>query len=206
MAGNLATGKTTLLRRLSDALGWHVEPESVDDNPYLADFYRDMRAWCFHLQIYFLGQRAKAHATSMIRACTSALDRSVYEDAHVFVPALHHLGMMTRRDLDCYNAVFEPIAHTLAPPNLIIFLHAAVPVLLQRIRDRGLACDQNIDANYLDTVADYYFRWLQSWKACPVVSVDSEEVDFRQTFALQHIILELKKLLSNVHHDDGTQP
>ena len=148
MAGNIGSGKTSLTRLLGDKLGWQTAYESVIDNPYLADFYADMRQWAFHLQIYFLGKRSLQHR-ELAEAPNSAIsDRSIYEDAHIFARALNQMGNMTDREFDSYLRLYEVVVTSLPKPDLLIYLKAPVPVLLQRIRIRGRAIEAGIDEAY----------------------------------------------------------
>jgi len=129
VAGNIGSGKTSLTDRLGDRLGWVTAFESVADNPYLPDFYADMRSWSFHLQIFFLGHRAEQHLEMARLPQSTILDRSIYEDAHIFARALHHLGNLNERDYTAYRRLFDLVVDTLPPPDLLIMLKAPVPVL-----------------------------------------------------------------------------
>lgn len=149
VAGNIGAGKTSLTERLGARLGWRTAFESVADNPYLPDFYRDMRSWAFQLQVFFLGHRAQQYL-EMARSPNSVIfDRSIFEDAHIFARALHHLGDLDERDYISYRRVFELIVSNLPPPNLLIYLKAPASVLLERIRMRGRSIEGGITEEYL---------------------------------------------------------
>ena len=137
VAGNIGSGKTSLTRRLGEALGWHTSFESVADNPYLPHFYADMRQWSFHLQVFFLGHRAEQHLALANGPVSAIADRSIYEDAHIFARALHGLNNLTDLDLASYRRVYELVVAGLPSPDLLIYLHAPVSVLMERIHQRG---------------------------------------------------------------------
>src|SRR4030042_209857 len=137
LAGNIGAGKTSLHERLGARLKWQTAFESVADNPYLPDFYADMRSWSFHLQIFFLGHRAQQYLELAQSPQSAILDRSIYEDAFIFSRALHHMGNLPERDYQAYRRVFDLVVGNLPPPDLLIYLKAPVPVLFERIRRRG---------------------------------------------------------------------
>jgi deoxyadenosine/deoxycytidine kinase len=178
VAGNIASGKTSLTERLGSRLGWRTAFESVSDNPYLADFYGDMRLWSFHLQVFFLGHRAQQHL-ELARAPESAIaDRSIYEDAYIFARALYHLGNLSERDYQAYRTVFDQVVTSLPGPDLVLYLRCPVPVLLQRIGDRGRAIERGITADYLSLLETFYDEWLQSFDLCPVLAIRTDDLDF----------------------------
>jgi len=176
VAGNIGAGKTSLTERIGSRLGWEAAFESVSDNPYLPDFYADMRSWSFHLQIFFLGHRAEQYL-DLARAPQSAiLDRSIYEDAYIFARALHHLGNLNERDYLAYQRVFELLVSTLPPPNLLIYLKAPVSVLVERIRRRGRDIETGISAEYLALLDSFYDDWMISFDICPVLTIHTGEL------------------------------
>jgi deoxyadenosine/deoxycytidine kinase len=178
VAGNIASGKTSLTERLGTRLGWRTAFESVADNPYLADFYGDMRQWSFHLQVFFLGHRAQQHL-ELARAPESAIaDRSIYEDAHIFARALYHLGNLNERDYQAYRQVFEMVVGNLPRPDLLLYLQAPVPALLERIGLRGRAIERGINADYLALLETFYDEWLQAFDLCPVLAIRTGDLDF----------------------------
>ena len=178
VAGNIGTGKTSLAERLGARLHWRTSFESVADNPYLADFYADMRRWSFHLQIFFLGHRAEQHL-ALARCPESAIaDRSIYEDAHIFARALRHMGNLSERDYQAYRRVFDQIVSGLPRPDLLIFLQAPVPVLLQRIGRRGRDIESGISGDYLSLLESFYEEWIQAFDLCPVLAIRTQDLDF----------------------------
>ena len=171
VAGNIGAGKTSLTERLGARLGWQTAFESVSDNPYLPDFYADMQAWSFHLQIFFLGHRAQQYLEMSRSSRPAILDRSIYEDAHIFARALHHLGNLDERDYLAYRRVFALLVATMPPPNLLIYLKAPVPVLMERIRRRARNIETGITAEYLALLDSFYTDWMESFDICPVLTI-----------------------------------
>lgn len=178
VAGNIGAGKTSLTERLGGRLGWRTAFESVVDNPYLSDFYADMRAWSFHLQVFFLGHRAIQYL-EMARLPESAiLDRSIYEDAFIFARALHHMGNLSERDYLSYRQVFDLVVSKLPPPDLLIFLPCPVNVLMARIQRRGRAIEGGITIDYLELLESFYDDWMQTFDVCPVLTIRTDNLDF----------------------------
>ena len=155
VAGNIASGKTSLTERIGARLGWRTAYESVADNPYLSDFYADMGQWSFHLQVFFLGHRARQHLELAQSPDSAIADRSIYEDAHIFARALYHLGNLSERDYQSYREVFDLIVSSLPRPDLLLYLKAPVPVLLARIGERGRAMEGGITSEYLSLLETY---------------------------------------------------
>lgn len=178
VAGNIGSGKTSLTERLGERLGWHTAYESVADNPYLPDFYSDMRAWSFHLQIYFLGHRARQHLEMAKDPRSAIIDRSIYEDAYIFARALHHMGNLSERDYLSYRQLFDLVVRTLPIPSLLIYLKAPVPTLIERIRSRGRAIENGITADYLSLLDSFYDDWLRAFDLCPVLTIRTDDLDF----------------------------
>ncbi len=178
VAGNIATGKTSLTEQLGKHLGWLTAFESVIDNPYLADFYADMGSWAFHLQVFFLGHRAEQHL-SLARADRSAIiDRSIYEDAEIFARAAVQLKTLSERDFETYRRLFDLVVAGLPAPDLLIHLRAPVPVLLERIQARGRDMESGISAEYLSLLESLYNVWLASFDLCPVLTIRTDDLDF----------------------------
>ena len=159
VAGNIGVGKTHLTRWLGERLGWEVFFEPVVDNPYLDDFYTDMRRWSFHLQIFFLAKRFEMHRKMMENMLSCIQDRTIYEDAEIFARTLHDTGAMDVRDFDNYMALFRCMTSYLQAPNAIIYLRADVDTLLRRIANRGRACEQGIQRDYLERLNAAYDDW-----------------------------------------------
>jgi len=178
VAGNIGTGKTSLTERFGARLGWRTSFESVADNPYLADFYADMRGWSFHLQVFFLGHRAQQHLELAAGPHSAIADRSIYEDAHIFARALHHLGNLNERDYQAYRRVFDLIVAGLPRPDLLLYLKAPVSVLLERIRRRGRAIESGITADYLSLLEAFYQEWMRTFDLCPVLTIPTDDMDF----------------------------
>lgn len=178
VAGNIGAGKTSLTERLGERLGWQTAFESVSDNPYLADFYQDMGSWSFHLEIFFLGHRAEQYLKIATSPGSAILDRSIYEDAHIFARAMHQLNNLEERDYLSYRRVFQLLVATLPPPNLLIHLRAPVEVLMERIRRRGRAIESGISTEYLALLESFYDDWMASFDICPVLTIHSDDLDF----------------------------
>jgi len=178
VAGNISAGKTSLTERVGSRLGWRTAFESVGDNPYLSEFYADMRAWAFHLQVFFLGHRARQHLELAQSPQSAIADRSIYEDAHIFARALHHLGNLSERDYKSYRAVFKLVVEGLPRPDLLLYLRAPVEVLLERIHRRGRDMEQGITADYLRLLDRFYEEWLAVYDMSPVVTIRTDDLDF----------------------------
>lgn len=178
MAGNIGAGKTSLTDRIGGRLGYQTAFESVSDNPYLADFYASMQSWSFHLQVFFLGHRARQYLELSSSPQSAILDRSIYEDAHIFARALHHLGNLSERDYLSYRTVFDLVVSRLPAPDLLIYLKAPVPVLVERIRRRGRSIESGISADYLTLLDSFYEDWMHTFDVCPVLTIRSDDLDF----------------------------
>jgi len=178
VAGNIGVGKTSLAERLAERLGWRCAFESVADNPYLADFYNDMRQWSFHLQIFFLGHRAKQYLEMANDPQSVIFDRTIYEDAYIFARALHHMDNVSERDYQSYRRVFDLITSQLPPPDLLIYLKAPVEVLMKRIRSRARSIETGITGEYLSLLESFYDDWMKMFDACPVLTIRSDDLDF----------------------------
>jgi deoxyadenosine/deoxycytidine kinase len=178
VAGNIAAGKTTLTQRISERLGWEPFLESVAENPYLADFYRDMTRWSFHSQIFFLSRRLFHHRQLLIRPESVVQDRSVYEDAEIFARNLFLQDKMTERDYQVYRDLYEAVVAVLPPPDLVVYLNTTVPTLESRIARRGRDFEQNMEPGYLVQLNTLYEEWIDHFALCPVLTVPTDSVDF----------------------------
>ena len=197
LAGNIGAGKTSLTKRIADKLGWISDFESVADNPYLSDFYQDMKAWSFHLQVYFLGNRAEQHIYLAELPESAILDRSIYEDAHIFARALHHMGNLPERDYHAYLRLYNLVVKNLPKPDLLIHLQAPVPILLQRIRLRARSIETGIDEAYLSLLERFYIEWLDGFDLCPVLTIRSDDLDFvHQSDHLDIVVQRINERLS----------
>ena len=193
IAGNVGVGKSMLTRLMSERLGWQPFYEAVDDNPYLADFYQDMRRWGFHSQIYFLSRRLRYHRQLLDHPNSVTQDRSVYEDAEVFARNLHTQGNMSDRDYRGYRELYEVLVSFLPPPDLVIYLRASVPTLLDRIRQRGRDFELDIAPEYLEQLNTLYEQWIADFSLCPVLSVPADDLDFVSHSTHLDLILEKVK-------------
>lgn len=178
VAGNISSGKTSLTERLGIQLGWQTAYESVSDNPYLADFYGDMGKWGFHLQVFFLGNRAEQHMMLANSDQPAIIDRSIYEDAEIFCKALVSLGNMTERDYQTYRTIFDLVVGKLPAPDLLIYLKAPIPVLMERISSRGREMELGITPEYLGLLEEFYTSWIAKFDLCPVLTIRTDDLDF----------------------------
>ncbi|MCO6449842.1 MAG: deoxynucleoside kinase [Caldilineales bacterium] len=192
VAGNIGTGKTSLTERIGARLGWRTSFESVADNPYLADFYQDMRLWSFHLQVFFLGHRAEQHLALSAGPESAIADRSIYEDAHIFARALYQLGNLSERDYLAYRQVYDLVIKGLPKPDLLLYLSAPVPVLMKRIQSRGRSIETGISSDYLRLLEGFYDEWLENFDLCPVLTIRSQDLDF--VHKPQHLDIVIQRI------------
>jgi deoxyadenosine/deoxycytidine kinase len=178
VAGNIGSGKTTLTRYLSTHLGYTPNYESVEDNPYLADFYHDMDRWSFPLQIFFLGKRFESHRQIMDGTDSVVQDRSVYEDRAIFAENLRRTGTMTERDYQNYQQIFDIMSRFFQPPDLVVYLKASLPTLQKRIQMRGRDYETSIPLDYLDQLNGLYDEWIGDWTGSPTITLPADELDF----------------------------
>ena len=178
IAGNIGVGKSSLTRVLSDRYGLEPIFEAVDDNPYLEDFYADMPRWAFHSQMFFLAERLRQHLRRVNPGERVIQDRTVYEDAAIFARNLWREGVMSDRDHDSYVRMYEAIAATLRPPDLLVYLQASVPTLQRRIALRGRAYESDIDTAYLTRLNGLYDEFVDGYAASRVVRLPADRLDF----------------------------
>ncbi len=178
VAGNIGVGKSTLVALLCHQLGWQPFYEPVAENPYLADFYTDMRTWAFHSQVFFLTHRLRAHRQLLDHPTSAIQDRSVYEDAEVFAHNLYRQGLIQTRDYATYRELYEVLTDFLPPPDLVIYLRASVPTLLNRIARRGRDYERQITPEYLAQLNELYETWIANFSLCPVLTVPSDDLDY----------------------------
>jgi deoxyadenosine/deoxycytidine kinase len=178
VAGNIGSGKSSLTSMLSKHYGWQSFYESVDDNPYLADFYGDMNRWSFNLQVYFLSKRFNDHKRIVDGTVNVIQDRSIYEDAEIFAKNLHDIGRMDDRDYTNYVELYKVMMQYLQPPDLLIFLDARIDTLLKQIARRGRDYEQSIPRDYLEQLSRLYKGWIQRYTLGPLLVIPSDEVDF----------------------------
>ncbi len=192
VAGNIGVGKSTLVRMLSEKLNWIPFYEPVSENPYLADFYEDMQAWAFHSQVYFLMRRLRIHRNLMSQPGSVIQDRSVYEDAEIFAHNLFLQDSITDRDYETYRELYQVLVEFLPPPDLVIYLRASVPTLLDRIARRDRSYERTISADYLADLNDLYESWVDHFELCPVLTVPSDNLDY--VAKPQHLALVIEKV------------
>lgn len=190
IAGNVGVGKSTLTRLLSERMDWQPFYEAVDDNPYLADFYKEMRRWGFHSQIFFLSRRLRHHRQLLDYPESVIQDRTIYEDAEIFATNLYAQDNMSERDYSSYRELYQAISAFLPPPDLLIYLRASVPTLINRIKQRGRAFELDIAPEYLEQLNALYEKWLTSFTLCPVLTVPADDLDFVENGNHLELILE----------------
>jgi deoxyadenosine/deoxycytidine kinase len=178
IAGNIGVGKSTLVKMLCDEMGWDPFYEPVTENPYLADFYKDMSAWSFHSQIFFLTHRLRSHFQLAQHLNSVVQDRSVYEDAEIFARNLFLQGHIQQRDYQTYRELYETAVQFLPPPDLVIYLRASVTTLLNRIASRGRDYERKIAPEYLDSLNNLYENWIDNFTLCPVLAVPADDLDY----------------------------
>jgi len=178
VAGNIGSGKTTLTRILSKHFNWEAHFEDVDDNPYLNDFYGDMQRWSFNLQVYFLNSRFNQILDIRKSDKTVIQDRTIYEDAFIFAPNLHSMGLMSTRDFENYYTLFNLMVSLVQPPDLVIYLRASVPTLVNQIQKRGRKYEDSIRLDYLKRLNERYESWVETYSDGKLLIVDADSMDF----------------------------
>jgi deoxyadenosine/deoxycytidine kinase len=178
IAGNIGSGKTTLAGLLSKHYGWEANYEDVDENPYLNDFYDDMQRWSFNLQIFFLNSRFNQIIEIKKRDKTVIQDRTIYEDAYIFAPNLHSMGLMSTRDFENYFTLFSLMSSLIEPPDLLLYLRASVPTLVNQIQKRGREYENSIRIDYLKRLNERYEAWIESYKLGKLLTVEADAYDF----------------------------
>jgi len=200
VAGNIGCGKTTLTKKLSDRLGWKPFYESVQDNPYLSDFYQDMSRWSFPLQVYFLNHRFNTHKQIEALPASSVQDRSIYEDANIFARALYDQGKLDERDYRNYRDLYQSMIQYLNPPTLMIFLKRSVPKLVERIQLRGRDYEQSIPIDYLTSLNNYYDDWYKNYNLGKSLIIDTDELDFLENE--DHFNRLVQRILDSIEQKD----
>lgn len=178
IAGNIGAGKTTLCALLGKHFDWDVHFESTEDNPYLSDFYTDMKRWAFNLQIYFLNSRYSQILEILEGNRTVVQDRTIYEDAFIFAPNLHHMGLMSKRDFDNYQELFHTMSSQIQPPDLLIYLRAGIPTLVDHIQARGREYEGSMSLDYLKKLNERYENWISGYTEGRLLVIDANDIDF----------------------------
>ncbi|WP_257656916.1 deoxynucleoside kinase [Parapedobacter lycopersici] len=196
IVGNIGAGKTTLTQLLANHLKWEPQFEAVDDNPYLEDFYSDMKRWAFNLQIYFLNSRFRHIVQLQQKDINIIQDRTIYEDAYIFAENLYDMGLMSARDFENYSGIFESIVSYIKPPDLLIYLRASVPTLVDNIQTRGREYEANIRLDYLSKLNAKYEKWITNYASGKLLILDKDKLDFANKpedmgYVLQKVEAEL---------------
>ncbi|MEM7330686.1 MAG: deoxynucleoside kinase [Chloroflexota bacterium] len=178
IAGNIGIGKSTLVTLLAKRTAWEPVFEAFDENPYLADFYGDMKRWSFNSQIFFLSRRIKQHFELLQHQNSIIQDRSVYEDAEIFAQNLYQQGLMSERDWDCYFDLYKTTTSILTPPDLVIYLKGSVRTLTHRIQQRGRDYELDIEQSYLNQLNTLYDQWAENFSLSPVLTVETDNLDY----------------------------
>jgi deoxyadenosine/deoxycytidine kinase len=178
IAGNIGSGKTTLTRLLARHFAWQAHYEDVDDNPYLDDFYNDMQRWSFNLQVYFLNSRFNNMLEIKKSEKTIIQDRTIFEDAYIFAPNLHSMGLMSTRDFENYFTLFNLISSLIEPPDLVIYLRASVPTIVRQIEKRGRKYEDNIRLDYLRHLNERYESWIEAYNLGKFMIIDVDNTNF----------------------------
>ena len=178
IAGNIGAGKTTLTKLLAKQFGWTPNFEDVENNPYLNDFYEDMPRWSFNLQVFFLNSRFKQIIEIQKGDAIVIQDRTIHEDACIFAPNLHSMGLMSTRDFENYQRLYETINYLIKPPDLLIYLKASVPTLVNQIQKRGRDYEDNLRLDYLRRLNEYYEKWIATYEEGRLLVIDVDQCNF----------------------------
>lgn len=178
VAGNIGSGKTTLASLLAKHYDWDASYETLDDNPYITDFYDDMQRWSFNLQIYFLHTRFNSIFRAKNNPKTTIMDRTIYEDAYIFAPNLHAMGLMSTRDFDTYQALFSNIKSLIDAPDLMIYLRSSIGNIVGQIQKRGREYEDSIRLDYLKRLNERYEAWISTYKDGKLLIIDVDDIDF----------------------------
>ena len=188
IAGNIGSGKTTLTRLLSKHFNWTPHYEDVENNPYLHSFYEDMQRWSFNLQVYFLNSRCRQVLEIRNSGKTIVQDRTIYEDANIFAPNLHSMNLMSSRDFENYSSLFELMSKFIQPPDLLIYLRASVPTLVNQIQKRGRDYEASIRIDYLKLLNERYEAWITKYTIGKVLIFEVDDIDLEKPEDLSFVI------------------
>lgn len=180
IAGNIGAGKTTLTQLLAKHYDWQLQLEDMDENPYISDFYQDMQRWSFNLQVYFLNARWERIKEIRNGKKTVIQDRTIYEDAYIFAPNLHSMGLMSSRDFENYNKLFDNIKQQIEAPDLMIYLRAGIPKLVDQIQMRGRDYEDAIRLDYLKRLNERYEAWISDYKQGPLLIFNVDDMNFQE--------------------------
>jgi len=198
IAGNIGAGKTTLTHLLAKHYGWEMQLEDMDDNPYISDFYEDMQRWSFNLQVFFLNTRWKHVQDIRNGEKTVIQDRTIYEDAFIFAPNLHSMGLMSTRDFENYSRLFENISSQIQQPDLLIYLRASIPKLVDQIQMRGRDYEDAIRLDYLKRLNERYEAWIGDYKG-QLLIFNVDDMDFQENPEdLSKIITQVESTLNGL--------
>jgi deoxyadenosine/deoxycytidine kinase len=178
IAGNIGSGKTTLTTLLAKHYDWKPHYEAIENNPYIDDFYQDMQTWSFHMQVYYLNYRYQQIIEIRKGEHTVVQDRTIYEDAYIFAPNLHEMGLMHTRDFETYKNLYETIQTQIQPPDLLIYLRASLPALVTQIQKRGRSFEDSIRLDYLKKLNQRYENWIASYSGKKLLIVDVDDCNF----------------------------
>lgn len=193
IAGNIGSGKSSLTKKIAEQFDFTPYFESVDDNPYLQDFYGDMKRWSFNLQVYFLSHRFKTHKEILMNEKSVIQDRSIYEDVEIFAKNLHTMGNMSDRDYANYRQLFAEMTYFLKPPDLLVYLKANTETLVKQIQMRGRVFEKDIDVSYLELLNESYEEWISNYNLSPILIIPSDNLDFVQNAPDYDFIIDLIK-------------
>ncbi|MBE7177306.1 MAG: deoxynucleoside kinase [Mucilaginibacter polytrichastri] len=197
IVGNIGAGKTTLTELLAKSYGWDPLYEEVENNPYLEDFYSDMKRWSFNLQIYFLNTRFEQMIEIQKQTRNIIQDRTIYEDAYIFAENLHDMALMTTRDYENYRSIFDNITAFIKPPDLLVYLKASVPTLVNNIQRRGREYESGIRIDYLAKLNDKYKKWIDGYKLGKLLVMDMDNLDFANN--PEHMSTVIQKIEAEIN-------
>lgn len=197
LAGNIGSGKTTLTKLLSKHYGWQAHYEDADTNPYLNNFYEDMQRWSFNLQVYFLNSRFRQVVDIRRSGKDVVQDRTIYEDAYIFAPNLHSMGLMSTRDFENYSSLFELMSSFIQAPDVLIYLRASVPKLVEQIQKRGRDYENSIRIDYLKRLNERYEAWISTYTSGKLLIIDVDNINFSENAEDLGTIIE--RVNANIH-------